>query len=114
MNVAAITGEIITAPRRALGFDKKTVLLSFDIMVNESKEDWESEKITDIIPAKIPEYIVKENRIFLAPGVKVYLTGALQHTGFLDASGRGVIAWGINGTDIISQGTQRKKEESKK
>lgn len=114
MNVAAITGEIITAPRRALGFDKKTVLLSFDIRVNESKEDWESEKITDIIPAKIPEYIVKENRIFLAPGVKVYLTGALQHTGFLDASGRGVIAWGINGTDIISQSTPRKKEDPDK
>ena len=117
MNVAAIIGEVLTAPSIYKMQDGGESIVFFVVRVPGIKEDWEAKAYDENIPIAIPFKIIGTTYNHLSRGALAQVNGALQRGRYPNLTGTWEITVGVNASDVKILNKERfvkNKEAAKK
>lgn len=117
MNVAAVIGEVLTAPAMYKMHENGENMVFFLVRVPGIKEDWETKAYDETIPVTIPFKILGTTYNHLSRGALAQVNGALQRGRYPTLQSAWEITVGINAADVKILNRERylkNKEAAKK
>ncbi len=117
MNVAAVIGEVLTAPAMYKMHDMGENIVFFLVRVPGIKEDWETKAYDETIPISIPFKVLGTEYNHLSRGALAQVNGALQRGRYPTIQNAWEITVGINASDVKILNKERyskNKEAAKK